>query len=215
MRLLFVGLSMVALAVASGCTASKVRDESNQSVAVHPCTKHPLLRSSGLFGGEQPEIFLSGPDKRREPPPVVDSLTQVLNVTTVDNLGDPGAEPVIDKCRSRLKLVGDDEVRLTIMWNDQNCPDSFDDDDPTDCRSRAFFGFSLRGLGMEGALGRVEDFDAAIQKLLFVDAYFTQEIRPARREPSTLMPLRERSTTHLVVRLIRAPLTVDLGAATR
>ena len=214
MRTLLVGLSLVALAVASACTTAQLRDEPTQGVAVHPCTKNPLLRSSGLFGGAQPESFLSGPDTRREPPPTVDSLTRVLNVTKVDSLEDPGAEPVIDKCGSRLQSIGEDEVGLTIQWHDRNCPDSFDEEDPIDCRSRASFRFSRSDLGMEEVLNRVEDPDAAIQKLLVVDAYFTREIQPTRRHPATHLPLPERSIVHLVVRVMRAPLTVDSAAAT-
>jgi len=178
MTSLLVALGLVTLAVASGCSTAPVRDEPDQRVVMHPCTKNPFLRASGLVGGVQPEIFLSGPDIRREPPPAVDSLTRVLNVTDVDNLRDPGADPVIDKCSSRLRSIGEDEIELTINWQDRNCPDSFDEEDTIDCRSRTSFRFSRMGLGIEEVLDRVEDPNAAIQTLLVVDAYFTQEIQP-------------------------------------
>jgi len=209
MRTLLVGLGVVALAVASGCTTTQVRDEPNQGFAVHPCAKNPFLRSYGLFGGAQQEIFLSGPDIRREPPPAVDSLTRVLNVTEVDNLRDPGADPVIDKCSSRLGLIGEDEIEVTINWQDRNCPDPFDEEETFDCRSRTSFRFSRLGLGIEDALDGVEDPDAAIQTLLVVDAYFTQEIQPPGRHSATGMPLPEKGVMHLVVRVMRVPTTVD------
>ena len=214
MRTLFIGLSLVALGVSSGCTTAQFREETDQPVAVHPCTKNPFLRSSGLFGGAQPEIFLSGPDVRRGPPPAVDGPTRVLEVTEVDSLGDPGAELVIDKCSSRVESIDKNEVDVTIIWRDRNCPDSFDDEDQIDCRSRAQFKFSRSDLGVEEVFDRTEGRDAAIQKLLVVDAYFTQEIQPAGRHPTTGMPLSERVRIHLVVRVMRAPLTMDSGAAT-
>ncbi len=214
MTSLLIGLGLVTLIVASGCSTAQVRDEPNQGVAVHPCTKNPFLRASGLVGGVQSEIFLSGPNIRREPPPAVDGLTRVLNVTEVDNLGDPGAEPVIDKCSSSLQPIGEDEVAVTIKWRDRDCVDSFDDEDQIDCRSRASFSFSRRDLVMEEVLDRVEDPDLAIQQQLFVDAYFTQEIQPARRHAATGMPLSERGMMHLVVRLMQAPQMVDSEAVT-
>lgn len=204
---LLIGLCLFALGVSSGCTAAHLHEEPDQRVAVHPCTKNSLLRSSGLFGGAQPEIFLSGPGIRREPPPAVDGLTRVLDVTEVDFLGDPGSQPVIDKCSSRVESIDKNEVDVTIIWRDQNCPDSFDDEDQINRRSRVQFKFSRSDLGVEGP-------DAAIQRLLVVDAYFTQEIQPARRHPATGMPLPERGRMHLVVRVMRAPLMMDPGAAT-
>ena len=214
MRTLLLGLSWVALTVASGCTTGQGRNDPEQGVAVHACTKNPFFRASGLFGGAPLDIFLSGPDIRTGPPPAAGSLTRVLNVTRVDNLGDPGAEPVIDKCGSWLKAIGEDEVEVTIMWDDRNCPDSFDADLPSDCRSRARFRFSRSDLGIEEVLGRVEDREASIQRLLVIDAYFTQEIQPTGRHSATGMPLPARAIMHLVVRAIRLPTSIASGAAT-
>ena len=213
MKTLLIGICLVTLAVANGCTTAQVREVANEDVAVHPCTKNPLLRSTGLFGGAQPESFLTGPDIRRGPPPAANSLTRVLNVSGVDDLGDPGAQPAIDKCSSWVQSIGEDDVDVTIMWRDWNCPDSFDDEDQIDCRSRASFRFSRRELGVEEVLDRVEDPDAAVQGLLIVDAYFTQEIQPTRRHSATGMPLPERGVMHLVVRVMRAPLAVDSEAS--
>jgi hypothetical protein len=213
LKTLQICICLIALAIASGCTTAPARDVASQGVAVYPCTKNPLLRSTGLFGGAQQEMFLSGPNIRREPPPAVGSLTRVLNVTEVDRLEDPGAEPIIDKCSSWLQSIGEDEVDVTIRWRDWNCPDSFDDEDQNDCRSRASFRFSHRDLGIEEVLDRFEDPDAAIQRLLVVDAYFTQEIQPTRRHSATGMPLPERGEMHLVVRVMRAPPTMDSEAS--
>jgi hypothetical protein len=197
MKTLLIGICLIVISVASGCTTTQVRDVAVQGVAVYPCTKNPLLRSAGLFGGAQPEIFLSGPDVRREPPPSADSLTRVLSATEVDSLGDPGAEPDIDKCSSWLRAIGEDEIELTIMWSDRNCTDSTDDEDHIDCRSRASFRFSRRDLGMEGVLDSVEDTSYAIQRLLIVDAYFTKEILPKGRHqrPACLVQKGARCTS--------------------
>ena len=213
MRTLILGINLVALALSSGCTSAQVRDEPSQGVTVQSCMQNPFLRSSGLFGGEQPEIFLHGPDVRREPPPAVDSLTRVLNVSRVESLGDPGSDPFIDKCMSSLQSIDEDAVELTIRWNDRNCPYfDWDDDESSDCGTQASFRFSRGDLGMEEILDTFEDADAGLQKLLVVDAYFTQEIQPTRPHPATGMPLPERGIMHLVVRVVRAPLTVELGA---
>ena len=210
MRTLLVGISLVALTVASGCATTQIRAPANQGVAVHSCTKNPFLRPVGLFGGTQPEIFLAGADLRREPPPAANGLTRVLNVTAVDDFRDPGADPVIDKCRSWLRSIGEVEVELTIIWHDRNCSDfSWDLDDPGDCRSRASFRFSLEDLGMEEILDRVEDLDAALRRRLVVDAHFTQEIQPAGRHPATGMPSPPKGNVHLVAHMIRVPRTSD------
>ena len=213
MRMLFIGLAMVVSAVASGCTTAQVRQEPDQGVAVHQCVKNAFMRPVGLFGGAQPEIFLSGPDIRKGPPPAAGSLTRVLNVTGVENLGDPGAEPVIDKCRSWMQPIGDDEVEITILWHNRSCPDSFDEEDTIDCDSRTRFGFSRSDLGEE-LLGRAEGRQAGIQKLLVVDAYFTEEIQPTARHPEKGVLLPVKSTMHLVVRVMRALPAVDSEAAT-
>ena len=81
MRMLLFGLSLLSLAAASGCAGSRTPAETNQNVAVHACTNNLLLRGTGVFGGTQPEIFLSGPNLRREPPPARSELTLVLDVT--------------------------------------------------------------------------------------------------------------------------------------
>ena len=210
MRTLLVGISLVALAVASGCATTQVRAPANQGVAVHSCTKNPFFRSVGLFGGTQPEIFLAGADLRREPPPAANGLTRVLNVTAVDEFRDPDADPVIDKCRSWLQSIGEVEVELTILWHDRNCSDfSWDLDNPDDCRSRASFRFSLEDLGVKEILDPVEDLDAALRRLLVVDAYFTQEIQPAGRHPATGMPSPPKGNVHLVAHVIRVPQTPD------
>lgn len=214
MTTLLLRLCLIMFALASGCSTAQIRDETNQRFAMHQCTKNPFLRASGLFGGVQPEIFLSGPNVRNEPPPAANSLTRVLKVTGVENLGDPSADPIIDKCSSWLQRVDADEVKVTIIWNDRHCPDSIDDEDSIDCSSRASFRFSLRHLGMEEVLGRFESSDDAIQRLLAVDAYFLQEMQPARRHFATNMPLRQKSTMHLVVRLMPAPPTMESEAAT-
>ncbi len=91
---------------------------------------------------------MSGSNIRRETPPAVDGLTRVLNLTEVDNLGDPGAEPVIDKCSSSLQPIGEDEVAVTIKWRDSNSVYSLDDEDQIDCRSRAIIRFSRMDLVM-------------------------------------------------------------------
>ena len=39
--------------------------EANRVVALHACTKNPFMRAVGLFGGAQPEIFLTGTDLRQ------------------------------------------------------------------------------------------------------------------------------------------------------
>jgi hypothetical protein len=216
MNTLLVAISLIMLAVATGgCTSTRVRDATNHDIAVHACTENPLLRSTGLFGGRQPEVVSPGPSIRREPPPAADSLTRVLNVTEVDQLADPDAKPVIDKCGSWLKAHGEGEIGLTIRWRDRNCTDSFDDEDSVDCQSRASFRFSRKDLGIRDASERAKNPDAAIQGLLIVDAYFAQEIQPPDRNAVTGMPVPERGIMHLVVRMMRVPLTVDSEAATR
>lgn len=203
MNTLLVGISLVAIVVASGCTTDRVRVEAHQGVAVHPCTKNPLLRSTGLFGGTQSGIFLSGPDLRREPPPAVDGLTRVLNVTEVDNFRDLDAEPVIDKCGSRLQSMDENEVEVTIMWRDRNCPNVHDQEDSDECHSRASFSFTNEDLRMHETLDGAEYPEAALDRLLLVDAYFTQEIQPAGRHAATGMPTPQTGNVHLVVRVIR------------
>ena len=210
MKTLLVWLSLVVFALAIGCTTAEARDEPYHGLDVHPCTNNPLLRSSGLFGRTQPEIFLSGPDLRQEAPPAADGATRVLNVTKVDYLEDPGAEPVIDKCSSSLQSVGEDEVEISVRWHDRNCPDTFDEEDLVDCRSRASFRFSRRDLGVQELGDRLEDSD--VQGSLIVEAYFTQQIRPPERHVATNMPLPERSVVHLVVRVMRPPPTPESGA---
>ena len=210
MRALLVGISLVALTMASGCTTTEVRAQANQDVAVHPCTKDPFLRSVGLFGGTQPEIFLAGADLRREPPPAANRLTRVLNVTEVGEFRDPDADPVIDKCRSWLRSIGEAEVELTILWHDRNCSDfPWDLDDPGDCGSRASFRFSLEDLGMEEILDPVDDLDAALRRLLVVDTYFTQQIQSAGRHPATGVPSPPTVNVHLVAHVIRVQQTPD------
>jgi hypothetical protein len=175
----------------------------------------PLDLLAGLFGGPQPEIFLSGPDLRREPISEVDGLTRVLDMTRVDNLRDPAAEPVIDKCSSWMQPIGEDEIELAIKWRDRNCTDSFDQEETIGCRSRATFRFSRRDLGMEEVLNTVEDLDAAaMQRLLVVDAYFTQEVQPRGHHSATGMPLPETGIVHLVLRVKRAPPVDSSKAAT-
>jgi len=172
------------------------------------------LRSVGLFGGEQPEFFLAGPDLRREPPPIADAATRVLDVSEVDNFRDPTAEPAIDRCGSRLQSTDDGEIEVTILWHDRNCPDSFDEEDSEDCHSRADFGFSPRDLGMQDLLERDENASDALERLLVVDAYFTQEVQPEKRHPATGVQSAPKSTVHLVVRVIRASETTGARAAT-
>jgi len=137
-----------------------------------------------------------------------------LNVTRVDNLSDPIAQPAIDRCSSRLRSTGEGEIELTIRWRDRNCPVWFDEDDAEDCDSRTRFAFSAKDLGVEEILESSQDPDTALQKLLVVDAFFTRENQPEGRHPTTGVLTTPRSEVHLVVRVIRAGRTVDPQAAT-
>jgi hypothetical protein len=181
--------------------------EANRDVALHACTKNPFMRAVGLFGGDQPEIFLTGTDLRHESPPAPDGLTRVFNVTEVENFRDPGADPDIDKCGSWLQSRGENEVELTILWQNRDCSTSFafDDEDSDDCSSRTSFRFSLEDLGMQEVRKKFENLDAALQSNLVVDAYFTQELQPDRRRSATGMPTPPTGVVHLVARLGRAP----------
>ena len=212
MRVLLIGQSLIVLAIASGCTTAHVRDDTIRGVAVHECRPHSFFRSPGFLRGVQPGIFLSGPDVRKEAPPAADGLTRVLNVSTLENLFDPDAAPVIDKCRSRLRTIGEDEIEITIEWRDRNCDDSFDEEDFIDCRSRTSFRFSRMDLGLEERLGTGENSSAAIQGFLLVDAYCTQQIRAKRRHPATGMPLPDRGIMHLVVRVMSAQQVGSMGS---
>jgi hypothetical protein len=214
MRALLVGIGLSVLAMVGGCASTPAPREASHGLAVHPCAKHPLMRSVGLFGGEQPEIFLSGPDLRIEPPLDADGSTGVLKVTEVDSLRDPNAQPVIDRCGSWLELTSKGDIEVTILWNDRNCPASFDEDDPQDCRSRAWFAFSPEDLGVQEILANGEDQTAAFRRLLVVDAYFTREIQPEGRHPATGIRVAPRSDVYLVVRLIRAARTAEPQSAT-
>jgi hypothetical protein len=214
MRAFSLGIGLVVLFIGTGCTTTQARSDLDQGLAVHSCSKSPFLRSVGLFGGEQPEIFLKGANLRREPPPSADGATRVLDVTGIDNLKDTSAEPAIDKCGSWLHATRSGEIEVTILWRDHNCPFSFDEDQPDDCRSRATFSFSPKDLGVLEVLGRGEDPDSALRRLLIVDAYFTREVDPEERHPATGVPTVPRSNVYLVVRVIPAARGDDAQAAT-
>jgi hypothetical protein len=212
-RTLLVCIGLVAVAGTSGCTSTHSGRAASEGVAAHPCSKNPFLRSVGFFGGEQPEVFSSGPHLRSEPPPSVDVSTRFLNVSDVDNLSDSLAQPVIDKCGSSLQLVDKGEVEVTILFKDQNCPGSFDEEDAEDCRSRARFGFSSDDLGIGDLLESSQDPNAALRKLLLVDAYFTREIRPEGRHSMTGVRSIRKNDVYLVVRVIRAGHSTDPESA--
>jgi hypothetical protein len=211
---LILGFGLVALFIETGCTTAQARGDVNQGLAVHPCSKSPFLRSVGLFGGEQPEIFLKGSNLRREPPPIAHGATRVLDVTEIDNLSDTSAEPVIDKCGSRMRSTRSGEVEVTILWRDDNCPFSFDEDHPDDCDSRATFSFSPEDLGVHEALASGEDPNSAVRRLLIIDAYFTREVQPEERHPATGVLTVPRSNVYLVVRVIPVARGGDAQAAT-
>jgi hypothetical protein len=130
-------------------------------------------------------------------------------VTEVDNLSDPSARPVIDRCASSLESTSKGDIEVTILWNDRTCPASFDEDHSEDCQSRATFGFSPKELGVQEILASGEDPTAALRRELVVDAYFTREIRPEGRHPATGVRVVPRSDVYLVVRLIRAARTAE------
>jgi hypothetical protein len=204
MKILLVGSCLITLLLTSGCVTAPTPGEQTQRMAMHSCEKNPFLRASGLLGGSQPEIFLSGSDIRGDAPPAADGLTRVLNVSEAENLEDPSSRPAIDKCASWLQPVGEDEVKVTVLWQDRSCPDSFasDEEDTNDCRSRASFRFSLRDLARNERHSRDGEALAVDQSALVVDAYFVQEIRPARRHPESGLILPEKGVMHLVVRLM-------------
>lgn len=194
-----VGIRLIFLSVAIACASAEVYADANP-VDPHPCTNNPLVRSTGLFGGPQPEIFLRGPNLRREHPPEPDELTRVVDVTRLESLADPATDPFIDKCASALRPVGEGEVELTIFWQNRNCPDSFDFDfdEPEDCTSRTRFRFSVSHLGLR------EPLDDVVDRVM-VDAYFTQRLEPEGRHPATGMPTPARGSVHLVARLLPVP----------
>jgi hypothetical protein len=206
MKMLLVGPYVLTLLLVSGCVTAPTPSAQVRGIAMHACEKNPFLRSSGLFGGAQPEIFLSGEDVRRESPPAADGLTRVLDVSEIKDLEDRSARPAIDKCASWLQSVGENEVEVTILWRNPICPDSFefDEEDTNDCRSRASFGFSLEDLGKHERNSSDGEAFAVDRSALMVDAYFVQEIRPERRHPESGLILPERGVVHLVVRLMRA-----------
>lgn len=214
MRALLVGIGLSLFAMVSGCASTSAPREASHGLAVHPCAKHPLMRAVGLFGGEQPEVFLTGPDLRTEPPLDADGSTRVLKVTGVHNLRDPSAQPLIDRCGSSLESTSKGDIEVTILWHDPNCPVSFDEEAPEDCRSRARFAFSPEELGVQEILVGSEDPTAALRRLLVVDAYFTREIQPEERHPATGVWVAPRSDLYLVVRLIRASRTLGSQSAT-
>jgi len=197
MRSPTVGLQLIVLSVAIVCASAEVRAEANPG-APHPCTNNPLIRSTGLFGGPQAEIFLRGTNLRREQPPAPDELTRVVDVTGLESLADPAADPFIDKCASALRPVGEGEVELTILWQNRNCPNSFDIDDPEDCASRTRFRFPLSNLGLSEPL---DDFGDRVM----VAAYFAQRLVPEGRHPATGMPTAVKGSVHLVARLLPLP----------
>jgi hypothetical protein len=220
MKTLLVCIILVILTHASGCTSTQAPREASQSpeasqgIAVHSCSKNPFLRSVGLFGGEQPEFFSSGPDIRREAPPSADHSTRFLNVTHVDNLSDPIAQPAIDRCGSWLQATGEGEIEVTIRWYDRSCPESFDDENQDACYSRARFTFLPEDLGIQEALVSSQDPNAALRRLLLVDAYFIRENQFEGRHPTSGVLATERSDVYLVVRVMRAGPMVDPNAAT-
>jgi hypothetical protein len=204
MKALVVGISSFVLATVIACASNQAPRDATQLVDVHPCEKNPFLRSVGLFGGEQPELFAAGPDLRSDPPPIADDSTRVLNVTAVDHLRDPSAMPIINKCGSSLQIAGGGEVEVTILWDDQNCPVSFDEENPEDCHSRASFDFSLEGLGIREDLDAGTDPSAALREMLVIDAYFTRELQPEPRPLASQALVAPTSDVHLVVRVRRA-----------
>jgi hypothetical protein len=209
MRTLLVCIGLVVVAGTSGCTSTQAGREANDGVAVHPCPENPFLRSVGLFGGEQPEVFSSGPDLRSGPPPSVDESTRFLNLTDVDSMSGPLAQPVIDKCASSMQLVGEGEIEVTILWNDRNCPEWSDAEDLEDCGSRARFEFSSDDLGIREFLDSSQNPNSALRRLLLFDAYFTRVIQPEGRHSATGVRAMRWNDVYLVVRVLRAGHTAD------
>jgi len=132
----------------------------------------------------------------------------VIDVTSRGELTAPVAEPWIDKCASSLRWSPDTGVLgLTVLWDDRNCDDPFDEDDIADCRSRARFEFALEetGLGRPRVEGRQGLLDWFAEQDLAIDAYFTRQSRPSfpRRESGVQVP--GRADVHLVARIVVRP----------
>jgi hypothetical protein len=202
MRKTVIRVAMIVLSGTSAVAFDRTQGDST-CLEIHACTKNRFLRSVGLFGGTQPEIFVEGPQLRMEEPPARDARTRVLDVT--GRLA-PTAEAEIDKCGSWLEWSdGDGLVILTVLWDDRNCRSFAAGEDPRDCRSRARFGFSLPELGIENFPATRREQRALRERLaqeFVVDAYFAWQTSPRERRLETATWKEATASVHLVVRVI-------------
>lgn len=196
---------------AGGAFALDSSDNRESVLEIHRCTNNPFTRAVGILGGRQPEIFLKRPDLRNEPPPQIDSLTKVLDVSRRNSLSNPTSDPIIDKCASSFRWdKGVELVILTVYWDERNCTVSGSREEPPDCRGRAAFGFSLDDLGIREFPDTKHERrlpNGGLGPELIADVYFTQQTRPRIRRTDTGLWMPATAVVHLVVKVIppRAP----------